>query len=59
MGFLEAWGFNPEEAAKAQSRFLAMIEANRPSYSIDEERNAAIPQTVREQLYALESLFRL
>lgn len=59
MGYLEVWGFDPDEAAKAQLRFRAMVEGGRALCGIDEARNAAIPQTIREQIRALETLFRL
>ena len=43
MGYLQVWGFDPDEAAKAQLRFRAMVEGGRALCGIDEARNAAIP----------------
>ena len=59
MGYREVWGFDPDEAAQAQSRFRAILDGGGVWHDRDEEINAVIPETVREQIHALEILFRL
>ena len=59
MGYREVWGFDPDEATEAQLRFRAILERGGVWHDRNEEINAVIPETVREQIHALEILFRL
>jgi hypothetical protein len=59
MGLKEVWGFDPDEAARAQALFRGVADAEATSYSIIEERTAGIPADARSQVYELRRLFRL
>ena len=60
MGHREVWGFDPDEAARAQSLFRDMIEPQGSTYySLMDERKASIPPSVRSQICELRRIFRL
>lgn len=59
MGLKEVWGFDPDEAARAQALFRGVADADGSSYNIVEERAAGIPADAQSQVYELRRLFRL
>lgn len=59
MGLKEVWGFDPDEAAKAQNAFRGVSEAQSSPESVAENLMARIPANVEAQIYELRRIFRL
>lgn len=59
MSFEEVWGFDPDEAAKAQAFLGGEIAAGETSDNPGEERAVRIPPDIDAQLYELRRIFRL
>lgn len=58
MSFKSMWGFDPEEAFKAQRAFLERIGGDGCAYSLTEERAAQIPSDVHSQIVELLRMYR-
>ena len=59
MGLKEVWGFDPEEAAKAQKLSRVETGAHNVSAEIEPEQTALIPLDAETQVYELRRMFRL
>ena len=58
MSFKSVWGFDPEEATRAQRVFREQIGTQASAYRSIEERAAQIPPDVDSQVAELFRLFR-
>lgn len=59
MSFEAAWGFDPDQAIRAESLSMSEIETDNFTYSADEQRAARIPSDVHSQVYELRRMYRL
>ena len=59
MSFDSVWGFDPEEAIKAQDLVRAERETDSFSYNADDQRAARMPSDEDSQIYELRRMYRL
>jgi hypothetical protein len=59
MSFKSVWGFDPDEASRAQRMFRGELETDDFGYNADEERAARIPSDMYAQVYELRRMYRL
>jgi hypothetical protein len=59
VGLKEVWGFDPDEAARAQALFRGVADQDHSFYCIDDERAARIPRDAESQIFELRRIFRL
>lgn len=58
MAMKDVWGFDPNEAARAQALFRGATETDTSGYSINQEFEARIPHDESSQIVELRILFR-
>jgi len=59
MAFKAVWGFDPDEALRAQSLRRSQCDTEDSMYNAAEEHAARIPLDFHAQIYELRRIFRL
>ena len=59
MSFEAVWGFDPNRVIQPEGLSPSEIEADKFTYSAEEQRAARIPCDVHAQVYELRRMYRL